>query len=214
MRNPGGCSTTPGARPTTTPRTGVADVSIVPQIPAPAYPGRRWEARHYPGTPEACPRFRADLRSDLATLAGVPSHLREDVELCASEAFANALTHSRSQRPGGTVVRMLSTPVVMGRETTLRLSVIDDGHLDARPMLSPARRSLEEREQAESGRGLLLIHQLASEWGSQRWADPDSLAVLGTVLWAEFTYPTPAAGTPIADTSSAEVTTCVCGGGR
>ncbi|GAB3709690.1 ATP-binding protein [Nocardiopsis oceani] len=188
-------------------------MSIVPQIPTPAYPGRRWEARHYPGTPDTCPRFRADLRSDLATLAGMPRRLREDVELCASEAFANALAHSRSQRPGGTVLRMLSTPVVMGSETTLRLSVIDDGPLDSRPMCPPARRSLEEREQAESGRGLLLIHQLASEWGTQRWADPVSLAVLGSVLWAEFTYPTPAAGIS-ADSSSAGAAVCVCGGGR
>lgn len=177
-------------------------MSILPQMPTPAYPGRRWEARQYPGTPSTCPRFRADLRSDLESLAGVPRGLREDVELCASEAFANAVRHSRSQRSGGKVIRMLSTPIVMGRETTLRLSVIDDGPLDARPMFPPARRSMENWEQAESGRGLQLIHQLADEWGTQRWAEPDSLSVLGTVLWAEFTYPT------------ASETTCVCGGAR
>ncbi|GHC98422.1 hypothetical protein GCM10007079_52760 [Nocardiopsis terrae] len=177
-------------------------MSIVSQIPTPAYPGRRWEARQYPGTPTACPRFRTELRSDLASLAGVPRHLREDVELCASEAFANAVRHSRSQSSGGTVLRMLSTPVVMGRRTTLRLSVIDDGPLDTRPMFPPARRSVEDWEQAESGRGLQLIHRLAEEWGTQRWAEQDSLSVLGTVLWAEFTYPT------------APSTTCVCGGAR
>ena len=181
-------------------------MTIVPENPTPAHPGRRWQARHYPGTPEVCTRFRAELRSDLRILAGVPRPLCEDIELCAGEAFTNAVTHSRSQRPGGTVIRMLSTPLVMERQTTLRLSVIDEGPLNARPMRPPVRGSVEEWEEAESGRGLLLIHRLASEWGTQRWTDPSLPAVLGTVLWAEFTYPTPTATTTTA--------TCVCGGGR
>ena len=187
-------------------------MTIVPENPTPAYPGRRWQARHYPGTRSTCPRFRSELRSDLATLAGIPRPLQDDIELCAGEAFANAVTHTRSRRPGGSVMRMLSTPLVMGRETTLRLSVIDDGPLDARPMRPPLRRTVEEWEQSESGRGLLLIHQLASEWGTQRWADPDSLTLLGTVLWAEFTYPTVPA--PAAAGASASTITCVCGGRR
>ena len=187
-------------------------MSILPQVPTPAYPGRRWEARQYPGTPSICSRFRAELRSDLRSLAGVPRRLRDDIELCASEAFANAVTHSRSQRAGGTVIRMLSTPIVMGPQTTLRLSVIDDGPLGSRPMCPPARRSVEDWEQAESGRGLQLIHRLANEWGTQRWADPDSLSVLGMVLWAEFTYPTLAAVPALTTTDTS--TSCVCGGTR
>lgn len=171
-------------------------MSILPQTPAPAYPGRRWEARQYPGTLESSSRFRADLRSDLGQLAGMPGGVRDDVELCASEAFANALVHSRSSRKGGTVMRLLSTPVVMSSQTTLRFSVIDDGPLDTRPMI-PRQRSVQEREDAESGRGLLLIHQLATEWGTQRWAEQSSLTVLGTVLWAEFVY---------------RARTCTCGG--
>ena len=173
----------------------------------PAYPGRRWQARHYPGTPSVCTRFRAELCSDLRSLAGVPRSLRDDIELCGSEAFANAVTHSRSQRPGGTVVRLLCTPLVMGRETTVRLSILDDGPLNSRPMCPPPRRSLEEWEEAESGRGLLLIHQLVTEWGTQRWTDPDSSGVPGTVLWAEFTYPTPTK-------AAVSTTTCLCGGAR
>ncbi|HJE57242.1 MAG TPA: ATP-binding protein, partial [Nocardiopsis listeri] len=149
-------------------------------------------------------------RSDLHALAGVPRRLRDDIELCGSEAFANAIRHSRSQRPGGTVIRMLSTPIVMGHESTVRLSVIDDGPLNDHPMRPPARSSVEEWEQAESGRGLLLIHRLAGEWGTQRWTDPTSPAVSGTVLWAEFAYPTPVTPTTTAGTS----TTCACGGGR
>ncbi|GHC72374.1 hypothetical protein GCM10007079_05540 [Nocardiopsis terrae] len=177
-------------------------MSILPQTPTPAYPGRRWEARQYPGVLAASPVFRSDLRLDLASLAGAPSQIRDDVELCASEAFANAVLHSRSHRRGGTVMRLLSTPVVMGHQTTLRLSVLDDGPMDTRPMV-PAQRSVQEWEESESGRGLLLIHQLATEWGTQRWADPDTGDVLGAVLWAEFTYPVPAARRRQA---------CVCGG--
>lgn len=184
-------------------------MSIVPENPTPAYPGRRWRARRYPATPSICPRFRAELRSDLATLAGVPRRLCEDVELCAGEAFANAIMHSRSNRPGGSVMRMLSTPLVMGRQTTVRLSVIDDGPLEARPLCAPARRSVQEWEQSESGRGLLLIHQLASEWGTQRWTDPGSQSMPGTVLWVEFTYPT-----PVPAPTTANASFCVCGGGR
>ena len=184
-------------------------MSIVHQTPTPAYPGRRWRARRYPGSRSVCPRFRAELRSDLATLAGVPSSLVEDVELCAGEAFANAVTHSRSQRPGGVVVRMLSTPTVVEDHTTLRLSILDDGPFDSRSLCVPARCSARGWEQDESGRGLLLIHQLAGEWGTQRWTDPGSSGVSGTMLWAEFAYPTPAPAHTIANASS-----CVCGGGR
>ena len=171
-------------------------MSILPQTPTPAYPGRRWEARQYPGTLASCSRFRSDLRSDLEQLAGVPSGIRDDVELCASEAFGNAVMHSRSSRKGGTVMRLLSTPIVMGSQATLRLSVIDDGPMDTRPMI-PRQRSVEEWEDAESGRGLLLIHHLATEWGTQRWAEQSSRTVLGTALWAEFVYRT---------------RTCTCGG--
>lgn len=180
-------------------------MSIVPQAPTPAYPGRRWEARQYPGTLAASLVFRADLRCDLASLAGVPADLCDEIELCGNEAFANAVLHSRSQRRGGVVMRLLSTPVVTGNQSTLRLSVIDDGPLDARPMRTPlgspfrlpTRRTVQEWEEAESGRGLLLIHRLATEWGTQRWADPDTRDVLGTVLWAEFSY---------------SVRRCTCGG--
>jgi anti-sigma regulatory factor (Ser/Thr protein kinase) len=134
---------------------------------------------------------RADIRADLAELDGIPGDLVASATLCASEAFANAVVHSRSGRPGGTVMRILSTPVVTARETTLRLSVIDDGPVDSRPMI-PAQRTVEEWDEAERGRGLLLINHLATEWGTQRWAATatGTHRVLGTVVWAEFAYPT------------------------
>src|SRR5699024_11374693 len=100
-------------------------------------------------------------------------------------------THSRSQRPDGVVVRMLSTPTVVEDHTTLRLSILDDGPFDPRSLCVPTRCSVQGWEQDESGRGLLLIHQLAGEWGTQRWTDPGSSGVSVTMLWAEFAYPTP-----------------------
>ncbi|GHD32187.1 ATP-binding protein [Nocardiopsis kunsanensis] len=179
-------------------------MTIIHPTPTPAYPGRRWEARHYPGTPPACARLRSELRDDLATLSGIPRQVREDVELCASEAFTNAVTHSRSRQPGGSVTRLLSTPLVMDPETTVRLCVIDQGPLDhppARPSLCrpTMRRSAEEWESTESGRGLLLIHHLADEWGTRRWPCSEASTEIGTVLWAEFTFTR---------------VTCVCGGVR
>src|SRR5699024_245221 len=60
------------AEPVTVFEQGVTDMAIIHPTPTPAYPGRRWEARHYPGTPPTCARFRSDLREDLATLTGIP----------------------------------------------------------------------------------------------------------------------------------------------
>ncbi|WP_017609118.1 ATP-binding protein [Nocardiopsis xinjiangensis] len=179
-------------------------MAIIHPTPTPAYPGRRWEARHYPGTAPTCARFRSELRGDLATLAGIPRQAREDIELCASEAFANAVRHSRSQHRGGTVSRLLSTPLVMGPKTTMRLCVIDEGpsgRPPARPFIPPQvdQRSAEEWETTESGRGLLLIHHLADEWGTRPWPRSEASNTLGTVLWAEFTFTR---------------ASCVCGGTR
>ncbi|WP_026127495.1 ATP-binding protein [Nocardiopsis lucentensis] len=162
-------------------------MSVVPQTPTPAYPGRRWAARTYPGLPSINARMRADLRSDLATLAGISPDLTDDVVLCASEAFANAVDHSRSGHPGGRVMRFLSTPVVTGHETILRLSVIDDGPEYA-PRI-PAPRTPHDCPLAERGRGLLLIHRLATEWGTARAVDAPNGSLLSTALWAEFAYP-------------------------
>lgn len=163
---------------------------IVHPSPTRAYPGRRWEARRYPGTASTCARFRADLRSDLATLAGIPLQARDGIELCASEAFTNVVAHSRSERPGGTVTvtRMLCTPLVLGSRTTVRLSVIDEGpSVRAHPVPFP-RHSPEEWHVGAPGSGLTLIHRLADEWGTRRCPASGPSPRSGTVIWAEFTY--------------------------
>jgi anti-sigma regulatory factor (Ser/Thr protein kinase) len=134
-------------------------------------------------------RVRADLRHDLAQLGGLTDDLADSVVLCASEAFANAVDHTRSGDPEGTVMRILSTPVVTACETTLRLSIIDDGVAESRPAI-PAQRTSDEWAEAERGRGLLLIHHLAAEWGTARAYDFTTCTLMNTVTWAEFTYPT------------------------
>ena len=55
--------------------------------------------------------MRSHLHRDLA---GFPAELVDDVQLCASELFANAVNHTVSGAPGGQVVRSLSLPQPTG----------------------------------------------------------------------------------------------------
>jgi hypothetical protein len=100
--------------------------------------------------------------------------------------FANACEHTRSGDDGGRVVRTLTRP----DERTLRLSVIDDGYrdTDTRPRI-PRQRTDQEWQEAERGRGLLLIHHLTARWGTSRVVGFPFCEGLGTVLWADFDLP-------------------------
>ncbi|WP_150241587.1 ATP-binding protein [Nocardiopsis quinghaiensis] len=151
-----------------------------------------WKPRLYPGTPDTTVRVRADLRCDLSRLPGLAPDLMDSVVLCASEIFANACDHSRSGEEEGRVIRTLATP----DERTLRLSVIDDGYrdtdIDTRPRI-PHQRTAEEWEDAERGRGLLIVSHLATRWGTSRVVDFPFCEGLGTVIWADFALPVPAA---------------------
>lgn len=154
----------------------------------------RWEPRLYPGTLATTARVRADLRRDLSRLPGLEPDLAESIVLCASEMFANACDHSRSGEEDGRVVRTLAIP----DERTVRLSVIDDGYRDTdtrdpgtRPSI-PYQRTAQEWQEAERGRGLLLIHHLAARWGIRQVVDFPFCAGLGTVIWADFSlFPLP-----------------------
>ena len=169
-------------------------MTIVPQPPAasptPAAPGPRWEPRLYAGTLATTSRVRSDLRTDLARLAGIGSDLVETVVLCASEMFANAVAHSRSGENGGRVIRTLAASAASRSGSALRLSVIDDGARGSRPRI-PRQRTPQEWQDAERGRGLLLIDHLATAWGTRRVVDFPFCEGLGTVVWAEFTLDTP-----------------------
>ncbi|MFW6642098.1 ATP-binding protein [Nocardiopsis algeriensis] len=166
-------------------------MTIVPRppvpfhTPTPGFAGRRWPCRVYPGDPAQAVWVRKDLRADLYRLEGLGPDLAETVVLCASEMFANACAHSRSGEPGGRAVRTLSMPTAH----TLHLSVIDNGAqatAPSRPQI-PHRRTVKEWEEAERGRGLLIIDALATSWGTRAVVDFPLCQGLGRAVWADFT---------------------------
>lgn len=150
-------------------------MSILPQTPPAEL---RWKARIYPGTLSQMSTVRADVRADLA---GFDDDLVETVTLCASEAAANAVEHTRSGDPGGRVLRSLFLP----RPGVLRLVLVDDGARETAPRV-PDQRTEAEWMTAERGRGLLLIENLAQSWGTYPVVPFPFCADLGTAVWAEF----------------------------
>lgn len=176
-------------------------MTIVPRprvpfhTPTPGFQGRRWPSRVYPGDLSQTAWMRQDLRADLYRLEDLCPDLAETVTLCASEMFANSADHSRSGQPGGRVIRTLAMPTTR----TLHLSIIDDGTRDDTPTHPhiPHQRTTTEWEEAERGRGLLIVHALAARWGSRAVVDFPFCAGLGTAVWAEFALPaiaTPTSG--------------------
>jgi len=104
-----------------------------------------------PGLPESA---RAAREFTAACLTGWPG--ADDAVLCVDELFVNAVRHSRSGRPGGTVTIRLTA----GPGAGLRVEVQDAGPL---PRLVPAQR---RDALAESGRGLALVEALADTFGA------------------------------------------------
>ncbi|QVQ50172.1 ATP-binding protein [Spiractinospora alimapuensis] len=146
----------------------------------PGETGNRWRVRVYPGNLSETASVRAHLRSDLASY---DSDLVEKVAMCASEAFANAVEHSRSGEAGGGVLRAMYRTT----EGRVRVVIMDDGTNDA---AGPSPRSPDPWDFAESGRGLMLIDALADAWGTYvvgPTVSPSSPSVLGNATWAEFT---------------------------
>ncbi|GAA1085824.1 ATP-binding protein [Nocardiopsis composta] len=144
--------------------------------PTAARPLAHWEPRVYPGALECAARLRRDVRTDLA---GFPDRLVADVELCASELFANAVSYTATGAAGGRAVRSLA---LIGTDR-LRLSVTDAGGAATRPRI-PAYLGAEWLE-AESRRGLLLVASLALDWGA-RPADTGPGRSPGLTVWADF----------------------------
>ncbi|MEY9212699.1 ATP-binding protein [Thermobifida halotolerans] len=157
-------------------------MSIMPHTPLPATrTAGAWPCRIYPGDLAHASRVRAEVHADLACLPHLSADLVDAVELCASEAFANAVAHTRSGQAGGRVVRALTRPT----PDRLRLAVVDDGTPDTAPRI-PRDRTAAEWAEAETGRGLLLIAALAAAWGTRPVVAFPGCAHLGTVVWAEF----------------------------
>jgi anti-sigma regulatory factor (Ser/Thr protein kinase) len=115
-------------------------------------------SRSFPATPEQAGEARRFLA---AVLIGHPA---DDAILCLSELVTNATVHSRSQQPGGWL-----TVRVQRRDDRLRVEVCDQGG----PWTETA------HEDGQTGRGLLIVDQLASTWG--RTGDEET----GWITWFE-----------------------------
>ncbi|WP_369205435.1 ATP-binding protein [Streptomyces sp. PU-14G] len=109
------------------------------------------------------PRSRAFVREAL-TAWGVGER-RDDVLVCVSEIATNALLHGV---PPGRGFRVM---IWLDHDGLLRVEVHDSG--DGAPRVGCP------DDEAESGRGLLLVETLADKWGVGE-RDP------GKVVWAEF----------------------------
>ncbi|MGP4027251.1 ATP-binding protein [Actinomadura sp. 3N407] len=114
----------------------------------------------YPGLADQIPHIRA------WTVEHVPADVADEVALVVTEAATNALRHSRSGLPSGTITVSIR-PLRRGR---VRVAVTDQGDLH-KP---------EPEADRDGGRGLHLIHELATECGLT--GGPS-----GHTLWAEFT---------------------------
>jgi anti-sigma regulatory factor (Ser/Thr protein kinase) len=80
----------------------------------------------------------------------------DDAALLAGELFGNSVQHSGSGAPGGTV-----TVAVRASDGVVRVEVTDRGGRGM-PQLRPC------GSEAESGRGLRLVAELAASWGWRR----------------------------------------------
>jgi len=104
------------------------------------------------GTPQAARQARELARQAL----GEDHPALDDAELIVSELFSNAIAHSRSGHPGGTVAVAVQAPAHPG---DVRILVRDAGGPDA-PALTA------DDSDSEHGRGIAVISALATEWGS------------------------------------------------
>ena len=116
-----------------------------------------------PGLPEEVVGARAFVARTLSAADKTPSLDSDAATLLTSELVTNAIQHTASGAPGGTV-----TIVVVNVPDGVLVEVIDDGSADTpvvrHDLLTP------------NGHGLLLVQQLAAQWGYLR--DP-----AGTTVW-------------------------------
>jgi anti-sigma regulatory factor (Ser/Thr protein kinase) len=113
-----------------------------------------------PGGPEHVSGTRAFVARTLAGLSGVDC---DAATLLTSELVTNAIRHTDSGAPGGTV-----TVVVIGVPSGVLVEVVDDGSADT-PVVKG-------NLFAAEGHGLFLVQQIAAQWGYLR----DSA---GTTVW-------------------------------
>jgi len=128
-------------------------------LPAAAAPAVT--ARVFPGE---AGQVRAARRFLAGVLDGCP--VADDALVCVSELATNALLHSRSGRPGGRF-----TVCVRVRAASVRAAVADEG--------GPWGQQRDSGGQ--SGRGLLIVGELAARWGREYGA-------AGRTVWFEIDW--------------------------
>ena len=116
-----------------------------------------------PGRPEEVSGARAFVARTLSAAAKTPPLDSDAATLLTSELVANAIQHTASGAPGGTV-----TIVVVDVPDGVLVVVVDDGS-DGTPVVK-------RDVLTTNGHGLLLVQQLAAQWGYLR--DP-----AGTTVW-------------------------------
>ena len=110
----------------------------------------------------------AEARSFVGRTLGVTHPCADEAVLLCSELVTNAVLHSESGQPGGTV-----TVVVLGLPGAVRVEVVDNGSVRSTPVV--------KAEVLEpDGHGLFLVEQLAENWGYTR-------DVVGTTVWFRLT---------------------------
>jgi anti-sigma regulatory factor (Ser/Thr protein kinase) len=137
-------------------------------------PARRPLLRVFPGTPDSASAARLMARQ----LLGDGDPAAETVMLLVSELVTNAVLHSQSGGPGGTVTVALC-PVSAG----VLVQVRDDGG-PSEPCLAES-----SADGAEHGYGLLLVDALADNWGTISGLD-------SRVTWCRVSRPVPATTIP------------------
>ena len=116
------------------------------------------------GREQSIPRARAFLDGVL----GHGHPCRDVARLLISELVTNAVQHTRSRRPGGTV-----TLAVLDHRDGIRVEVTDEGSAHSVPVVR-------EDICATNGRGLFLVQSLAADWGYLSAGD-------GTTVWFRLT---------------------------
>jgi anti-sigma regulatory factor (Ser/Thr protein kinase) len=128
-----------------------------PEDRAPIVIDRRAEARGHAMVVAGVPAEARMLRYRLGALSGLTGEKRHRLRLLAAELFANAITHTRSGRPGGLV-----TVAVFRLPGRAQVKVTDEGPLSddtATPCVRPF------DPEREGGLGLRLVAQEADRWG-------------------------------------------------
>ena len=107
-----------------------------------------------PGEPEQVARARGFVARVLAA-AGLPGVDSDAATLLTSELVTNAIVHTGSGKPGGSV-----TVIVSGLPDGVLVEVVDDGSAGVPVVKGPAF--------AGAGQGLFLVQQMATQWGYLR----------------------------------------------